>query len=408
MPATVKVIQLPPTLTSDVKVRSYALKAVIAAGLISFLLLSPKLWITTRLFPLTPVFTWLPALPFPFDYYTYYALIALLVVIMILPVYRALILCFAFLFIIAALMDQARWHFWAYQFFFMLLAYGVYSRARSDNDDTLLNTSRLIIVSVYFWAGIQKMNQAFMQELFPWLMEPITKLLPDFLKSSIDFFGLFAPFVEVGIAVGLLSCHSTYRRLAVATALLLHTFILFVLGPFGHNFNSVVWPWNMAMMLMVLILFYPQSFPSWRQIMWNGRSLFHAGILLLFGFMPALSFINLWDSYLSAALYSENTNSASLFISGAVAQRLPAGMQMYVQPDSLSGNRKVLDMWRWSMNELNVPPYPEKRIFKNVSRVICQYATRPDDVMLVIYGRRTPFNRERQTTLFCGNLQGAV
>ena len=57
--------------------RLFRLRAVVAAGLIAGLLLSPKLWVSTRFYPLTPVMQFLKPLPYPFDYAVYVLLLAL-------------------------------------------------------------------------------------------------------------------------------------------------------------------------------------------------------------------------------------------------------------------------------------------------------------------------------------------
>jgi hypothetical protein len=63
-----------------VEARLFRLRAVVAAGLMAGLLLSPKLWVSTRFYPLTPVAQFLRPLPYPFDYAVYILLLALLAV----------------------------------------------------------------------------------------------------------------------------------------------------------------------------------------------------------------------------------------------------------------------------------------------------------------------------------------
>ncbi len=100
--------------------------------------------------------------------------------------------------------------------------------------------------------------------------------------------------------------------------------------------------------------------------------------------MPALSFFNLWDHYLSSALYSGNRNSGVVYLSDAVFDRLPEKIEDYVTEDG--PNRNELDIFDWSVGELNVPSYPEIRVFKNVTREICRYASDDPSVELVVQG----------------------
>lgn len=65
--------------------RIFWTKFVIALGFLSGFLLSRKLWVSTRFFPLTPVIHKLPRIPYPVDYIYFAALLVLLVVIALSP-----------------------------------------------------------------------------------------------------------------------------------------------------------------------------------------------------------------------------------------------------------------------------------------------------------------------------------
>jgi hypothetical protein len=56
-------------------------KTVVVVGFAAGLLLSPKLWVSSRFYPLVPVFHGLPHIPFPVDYICYGVLLLLLVAI---------------------------------------------------------------------------------------------------------------------------------------------------------------------------------------------------------------------------------------------------------------------------------------------------------------------------------------
>src|SRR5205809_971107 len=75
--------------------------------------------------------------------------------------------------LILAADDQSRWQPWFYQYVTMLAALAV---AR-DVGDTLA-AWRAVLVGLYLWSGIQKLNATFMTQLFPWLMEPLAGVLP--------------------------------------------------------------------------------------------------------------------------------------------------------------------------------------------------------------------------------------
>ncbi len=382
--------------------RIFWLKIVVVGGLIAGLLLSVKLWADGRFFPLAPVLDNLPIIPPSIETILFVLLIGLLATILVFPKPQKFIFSALAIAAIFAFFDQMRWQPWFYQYFFMLATIGLFSWNYFDTEkrQAVLNTSRLIVASIYFFSGLQKVNPDFMGGVFPWMIEPITKLFPVPLQIFPLSLGVIVPFLEMGIGLGLLS--KKYRKHATVLALLMLGFVLFTLGPLGHNWNSVVWPWNVAMALFAVILFWRAENFSFRDILWVKNFPFQKIILVLFVVMPALSFFNLWDSYLSSTLYSGNTNSAQIYINDSVKQKLPTEIQRYVIKTEANGN--VLDFFGWSFDELNVPPYPETRVYKDIARSICKYANDKMDVVLVVNGKPTLFNRDYKSTYDCSNL----
>ena len=156
------------------------------------------------------------------------------------------------------------------------------------------------------------------------------------------------------------------------------------------------------MALFVIILFWRTENFSFRDILWVKNFPFQKVILILFVVMPVLSFFNLWDSYLSWTLYSGNTNSAQIYISDSVKQKLPIEIQRYAI--KIGANENTLNFFHWSFDELNVPPYPETRVYKDIAQNICQYADNKSDVILVVSVKPTLFNRGHKLTYECSNL----
>ncbi len=383
--------------------RIYWLKVVLSLACISGFLLSKKLWLTSRTYPLTPVSEILPSIPFPLDYVLFVLMLVLLGAIMISARPRKYIVTFVVISGLLSLGDQSRWQPWFYQYLFMFAALGFYSWKAADAhaQGPILNVCRLIVVSIYFWSGLQKVNVDFVGGVFPWMVEPLAGLLPPGLRIVPLSLGVAVPFLEMGIGTGLLV--GRFRRVAVGFALAMHTLILICIGPLGYNWNSVVWPWNVAMALFVFILFWKEKGLHLGEIATIRKSLFHTLVFVLFGIMPAFSLFDLWDSYLSSALYSGNTAESVVYVSDSVIARLPTEIQVLIRGHSEA--RNVLSISRWSFKELNVPPYPEHRIFKNVARTICTHAGNTAEVILSIQERPHWLTGVRATTRYeCSNL----
>lgn len=329
----------------------------------------------------------------------YVLLLGLLSAILVLAKPSILIFSALLLAAIFGFCDQMRWQPWFYQYFVMLATLGVFSWDDADTEkrQAVINTSRLIVASIYIFSGLQKMNPAFTSGVFPWMVQPVTQLFPVSLQIVPSSLGMMVPFLELGIGVGVLT--TKFRTYAIILALVMMGFVLFTLGPLGHNWNSVVWPWNVAMASLVVILFWRTEHFSLRDVLWVRDFPLHRVALILFAIMPIFSFFNLWDSYLSSTLYSGNTNGAQIYISDAAKHRLPLPIQRYTL--RAEPNRNLLDPFFWSLDELHVPPYPETRVYKDIARSICRYADNRNDVVLIVNGKPTLFNGDHQSTYDC-------
>ncbi|HEY3840578.1 MAG TPA: DoxX family protein [Bryobacteraceae bacterium] len=362
-------------------------RTTICLGLIAGLLLSPKLWLSDRDYPLTPALDFFPPIPHPLDLALYSAMIALLVLIFIIPRPVECIAGFTVVALTLAIEDQSRWQPWFYQYVFMLVAIGL---ARPDS---AFNICRLILASVYFWSGLQKFNPGFQQDTLYWLLAPLTATL------RVDWLAVVIPVTETLIALGLLI--GGLRKPAVIAAVAMHLLILLSVGPLGHNHNRVVWPWNLAMGVLVVLLFWHSDFRL-RDL--APRTVLHAAVFLLFAVLPALSFFDLWDSYLSFALYSGNQRKAVIYLADAVAAKLPDRLQQELDgPESDSGV-DTLDIEAWSFDELNVPDYAEIRVLKNVGRSVCRILNDSPSVVLMVDGRRQWLRRMRRDVYTCDTL----
>jgi hypothetical protein len=221
--------------------RRVALLTIIAPlACFTGLLLSPKLWLSTRYFPLNPVTAKLPEIPAPLDYLLYVLLLLLLILVAALErraVYLALFLALALL---LGLLDQSRWQPWFYQYVFILAALCLYYLGSPEQDrrKVMLNSCRLIVAAMFFWSGVQKLNFIFVNRIFPLLIGPYLNFLFGSFSLLPHFLIIVVPLLEIFIAVGLLT--RKFRDVAVVAAVIMHVFILMLLVPV--RLNSIVWP----------------------------------------------------------------------------------------------------------------------------------------------------------------------
>src|SRR5690349_21258256 len=97
------------------------LRITVILALLAGFALSPKLWLSSRFYPLSPVWSFIRPFGSPGDAIVFGALIALLIGVSVAPrreVWAAVFVLLA----LVALQDQSRWQPWFYQYVLMLLA----------------------------------------------------------------------------------------------------------------------------------------------------------------------------------------------------------------------------------------------------------------------------------------------
>jgi hypothetical protein len=251
----------------------------------------------------------------------------------------------------------------------------------------VLNTARLIVAGTYLFSGLQKINLNFVQNDFPWIVSPITDVVPA-VTPTLRWLGMAAPLIQVAFAVGLLT--RRFRRVSLIAAISMHVFILGMFGPLGLDWNKVIWPWTAAMAVLDIILFAnPQEF-SWRDVVWSDWHPYHAGILAVFIALPLLSFVNLWDSYMSAALYSGNLTEAEIYTNDRGSNSLPDRVKAHLVHTSSDTN--VLNIQHWAIEDLNVTPYPEVRVYKKIAKDVCRQLRNSADLVLLVREQRLFFS----------------
>lgn len=357
---------------------------MVAAALGAGLLLAPRLFLATRAYPRAPVLEGWPLLAAPADVVVLVALLLALAGVALAPRARWWAAAAVALAVVLALDDQSRWQPWFFQYVVMLAALAL---ARDEGDT--LAAWQTVLVGLYLWSGIQKLNVTFMTHLFPWLVEPVAGVLPAGVHRALLGGWFVVPVLEIAVAVGLLV--PRLRNAAVVGAVTTHLVVLVLLGPLAHRTNAVVWPWNLAMAALAVLLFWRRRAASLSLV--PRRLGMHAAAIVLVGFLPALSFSGHWDAYLSGALYSGNIRAAALAVADPVVARLPEPARRHVARNRAGAN--VLDLWEWSMAELGVPSYPEDRVFRAVARDVCRLAAHPADVVLVVFGRPGALTGER-------------
>ncbi|RYG46375.1 hypothetical protein EON79_10310 [bacterium] len=226
-----------------------------------------------------------------------------------------------------------------------------------------------ILSATYVWSGLHKFNAAFAQETFPWLLHPLG-------FEGLSPLWFLAPILET--SAGILLFLPRTRTWGLGLVVAIHGFLLVALGPLGQDSNSVVWPWNLWMPVLAFLAFFRNSAPIFPAAL---RPLRGQAIVVAVALLPAMNLFGRWDDYLSFSLYSGRSESGYLLLNENGVRRLPKSFQPYAR--SATG-REGLDIFRWSMETMNVPPYPQARVYESIGRRLLQAGVPPDDLTLVI------------------------
>ena len=182
------------------------LKCTLAAAMLCGLLLSPRLWLSARSYPLVPVWDGLPTVrrPGTGSCWAYWS-----------PRWRPspwrLVRA-------GPCWSSSSWRGFgafgtrragnrgSYQYLamFAVLALGPAPEDPARGQASL-NACRLIVAGMYFWSGLQKLNVLFAANIFPWLMDPVLKHLPGECHEYLSGRGWEAACMECAVGLGLLA-----------------------------------------------------------------------------------------------------------------------------------------------------------------------------------------------------------
>ena len=310
-----------------------------------------------------------------------------------------LALCILFLFI---MQDQNRLQPWIYVYILFLLPFCIFKFLKSS-EEILITLFQIILIATYFWSGVQKANNDFINEGFSHILIKLFKVQDAQNIKILLPFGYIIPIVEIFTAISLSS--KKLRKLGVILAVFTHIFILIYISPLGTNTNYIIYPWNIAMILLVISLFYKNNSDFILSESTNIKTIFLNYVyILLLGLLPIFNFFDKWDDYLSFSLYSEKSKIFYIAISDKYIGQFNHQFDDYfLKLDANIQGGKVIDVNKWSMEELNVPIYPEIRLFKKISKDFCKYNIPDTDIMFLMY--KGTVNNDNLTKWSCKDIQ---
>lgn len=333
-----------------------------AGTLMLQLLISRPLWIASlRTFPTVPLITWLPVQwGNTLDVIFYTVLFMACITLLVKPFSKLAVGALASVFFLFVLEDITRLQPWFYLYLLMLSGVIIYDKSKPGN---ILFIFKIVLSSCYLFSGAQKLNVHFAKEFFPWLSE-FTGLRP--LMESHHSIAYISAALEA--VAGICLWIPRLRKTACFIILGTHLYILLSLGPFGHNWNMVVWPWNALFAWMTYAIFFRKAPKKHKSPKFSRLAGVHlAGIFLIAVILPIFGLIGKWDHFLSDGFYSGMVDEGTFYFPPSEKDRLPASSRTH-QYLFVPEHKGLLFITQWALEEMQVPLYPEERVYREVAK----------------------------------------
>lgn len=363
--------------------------AAVASTLI-LMLYAPKLWLTTKSFPVVPLFDWIP-IPTGNIEYVFWGLLFGSQLMYIFYNKRWLGWLALLTYVYLALVDQNRLQPYFYQSALTLLAIVIFPK--KTDSKKILYTVILIFFATYFWSGIQKLNDAFYVR---WLIalekhflctegaEQIVVCLPHwFLKG----FTYAVPWLEA--SMGILLLFNKTRKFAIGFILGMHVIITYLLFFLGYGYNVV--PWNIQNMISVVALFYGLKTKKPLDFFISKFDIQRALLIFMVMVLPLANYTTgFYDNLLSFHFFTADLKYYNVYIHEDLEDKLPEDAQDFCR---IENGEVYIQMNEWAQYDNGVLFYPEDRMIEYMENYLRSFADDPSREDLI---RLYDYNKVRE------------
>jgi hypothetical protein len=170
--------------------------------------------------------------------------------------------------------------------------------------------------------------------------------------------------------------------------------VLACLGPFGHGWGIIVWPWNVYLFATEMGLFLAPHSNCFQAVRTNWLAWMAMGIFVM---APVLGIWGLWSSMPSFKLYSGNVETGVITLDRRERkEHLPAeivaAMNLIAKESANSSSQELANVtlrgnifgyetWLWATN---ITTHPSERIIRTGSGGLCAYLEYPATAILYI------------------------
>jgi hypothetical protein len=285
---------------------------------------------------------------------------------------------------------------------------------------------RWFTASIYIYSALGKFDAQFLhtvgQDFVGMLLHQMGGNIAALSENARFWLAACLPIAELCVGCGL-ACRRM-RVPAACGAVVMHSLLLAVLGPWGLGHAWGVLAWNLLFIVVVILLcFWPDEAPSAADEPTaqsavsthephtpSGRFGWVEVLLLIALLAPLGERLGVVDHWLGWALYAPHSSRARIEISAAAVQELPAVVQPFIVEASESELIwREVRIDRWSLAVLGAPVYPQQRFQVGVARALAaSVGEREIRVRLLSVASRWSGRRTEQTLAGKRELEAAA
>ncbi|PHR93996.1 MAG: hypothetical protein COA78_32235 [Blastopirellula sp.] len=371
------------------------------------------LWTPQTVYPQIPWFAWGCDVPGWVDYICFGLTLASLVVLLIPPIPKtvertAWIVLGASL-LASCLLDQHRFQPWAYQLMIVSVLMAV------CRDALLIKLLRAIVLSIYVYSAISKLDYSFCQDLGQVFLSTLAqqmRLADDPAVSRLAAsLALVFPLFELLVACLIMSQFT--RRFGVACAVIMHSLLILIVSSWGLNHEAGVMLWNILFIAQAIILFWPKI-PKPQSADANRTALdpspednpipkrlsLAEQLTLVFAILVMVAPLGeswgKFDHWPGWALYASHVSGAQVLLSPWSEDRLPEELFFYTEEISDEFGMKSLNIRAWSLDQTHVPGYPQDRFEIAVAKAVAQKYGLKTHMQVVVSEQASRFSGYRE------------
>ena len=305
-------------------------------------IMSIDAWLGGRKFPIIPLLDFLQNQPDILYYSHVFSLIFLTItlfkvdyrIILLIILSELLIICTDYIFLQP----------WECIYLVSFLLFLIYRKKPLS----FINSIQYLLATVYILTGIHKLNREFLVIVWNKMILNNFLQVPQeiVLEYKLFFVGLLIPIIEILLGIGILLTNKKYIYYGL---MVMHGLILVFIGPLGLHYNSIVWPWNLAMIFLLLLLSRKND------VFKSPNLLFYTTICIVILFISTI-FGNI--SYYTFNLYAGKNKQVYIYSKVKFPDAYPA---------KKDGKYSwYINAQEWAMQEISLPPCPDNWYMKTL------------------------------------------